>query len=163
MAPGTQRGPHALLLLLCRHTPRTGMWATASCLLCSAKNSFPPANGVFYRLWKGGCFWLNVHLNSSQDSRRDLPGGHPPALKEAGCSRPRYSRCWTAETRGPHSARRTWCGSRSTGGHSRPRTWSCGKSRRSEHRPCALPGSAVLLPLFSSLVLYSFQIVDAIS
>ena len=55
------------------------MWATASCLLCSAKNTFPPANGVFDRLWKGGCFWLNVHLNSSQDSRRDLPGG--PVVK----------------------------------------------------------------------------------
>ena len=75
----------------------------------------------------------------------------------------RYSRCWTAETRGPRSARRTWCGSRNTGGRSRPRTWSCGKSRRSEHRPCALPDSAALPPLFSSLVLYSFQTVDAVS
>ena len=55
------------------------MWATVSSLLCSANNSFPSANGVFYRLWKGGCFWLNVHLNSSQDSRRDLPGG--PVVK----------------------------------------------------------------------------------
>ena len=103
----------------------------------------------------------SLHHSPPAPSRR---GGAPPlARRDAGCSRPRYSRCWTAETRGPRSARRTWCGSRNTGARSRPRTWSCGKSRRSEHRPCALPDSAALPPLFSSLVLYSFQIVDAVS
>lgn len=74
-----------------------------------------------------------------------------------------HSRCWSAVTHGLHSGHRTWCGSRSRDGHTRRQTWFYDRFRKSEHRLCALPGNAVLLPLFFSLALYSFQIVDAIS
>lgn len=76
---------------------------------------------------------------------------------------PENSRCSIAETRGLRSGRRIWCGSRSRGGRTHQQTLFCDRCHKSEHHLCARPGNAVLLPLFFSLVLYSFQIVDAIS
>lgn len=75
----------------------------------------------------------------------------------------RYSRCSIAGTRGLRSGRRIWCGNRSRDGHTHQQTWFYGRFRKSGHRLCARLGNAVLLPLFFSLVLYNFQIVDAIS
>lgn len=86
-----------------------------------------------------------------------------PSALRVPCTLREHSRCWIAETRGLHSEHRTWCGSRSRDGHTHQQTLSYDRFRKSEHHLCALPGNVVLLPLFFSLVLYSFQIVDAIS
>lgn len=45
--------------------------------------------------------------------------------------------CWSAETLGPRSERRTWFGNKNTHGRSRQQIWFCGKFRRLEGRSSA--------------------------
>lgn len=40
---------------------------------CALRTGFPAANWVFHRLRKGGCLWVDVHVNSSRDSRKTRP------------------------------------------------------------------------------------------